>query len=115
MILTVIGARPQFVKAAVVSKALKEAGIEERIIHTGQHYDEKMSDIFWIELGIPLPEKNLMVGSGLHGEQTAHIMIALEKEVIRLKPRALMVYGDTNSTLAGAVVASKLHVKVIHI
>jgi UDP-GlcNAc3NAcA epimerase len=115
MILTVIGARPQFIKAAMVSKALLESGIQEMIIHTGQHYDENMSDIFWTELGLPNPARNLKIGSGLHGMQTGQMMIALEKEVIAQKPEALMVYGDTNSTLAGAIVASKLGFKVIHV
>ncbi len=115
MILTVIGARPQFVKASVVSLALKNIGLEELIIHTGQHYDESMSDVFWNELDIPKPYKNLAIGSGLQGEQTAQIMMALEKEVIQLKPNAILVYGDTNSTLAAAIVASKLCIKLIHI
>ncbi len=115
MILTVIGARPQFIKAAIVSIALKKAGIEEVIIHTGQHYDESMSDVFWNELRIPKPYKNLNIGSGLQGEQTAQIMIALEKEVLQLKPSAILVYGDTNSTLAAAIVASKLCIKLIHV
>jgi UDP-GlcNAc3NAcA epimerase len=115
MILTVIGARPQFIKAAMVSKALLEAGIKETIIHTGQHYDENMSDIFWTELGLPLPALNLKVGSGSHGMQTGQMMMALEKEALAQKPEALMVYGDTNSTLAGAVVASKLQIKVIQV
>jgi UDP-GlcNAc3NAcA epimerase len=115
MILTVIGARPQFIKAAMVSKALLESGIQETIIHTGQHYDENMSDIFWTELGLPIPARTLKIGSGSHGMQTGQMMIALEKEVIAQKPEALMVYGDTNSTLAGAIVASKIGIKVIHV
>src|ERR1700730_5317083 len=101
MIVTVIGARPQFIKAAVVSRALRDTGIEEIIIHTGQHYDKEMSDIFWEELDLPKPQKNLMVGSGLHGAQTAQIITKLEKEMLDIKPQALLVYGDTNSTLAG--------------
>jgi UDP-GlcNAc3NAcA epimerase len=115
MIMTVIGARPQFVKAAVVSRALKDFNIEEIIIHTGQHYDKEMSDIFWEELDLPKPQKNLMVGSGLHGAQTAQIITKLEKEMLDIRPQALLVYGDTNSTLAGAIVASKLNIKVIHV
>ncbi|HWY36144.1 MAG TPA: UDP-N-acetylglucosamine 2-epimerase, partial [Nitrosopumilaceae archaeon] len=113
--MTVIGARPQFVKAAVVSRALKDFNIEEIIIHTGQHYDKEMSDIFWEELDLPKPQKNLMVGSGLHGAQTAQIITKLEKEMLDIRPQALLVYGDTNSTLAGAIVASKLNIKVIHV
>jgi len=112
---TVIGARPQFVKAAVVSQALKNAGIIELIIHTGQHYDEKMSQIFWEELSIPEPHKNLEIGSYSHSLQTAKIMMALENEFAHTKPSAVMVYGDTNSTLAAALVASKMNIPLIHI
>ena len=116
-ILTIVGARPQFVKAAVVSKALAKNGINERIIHTGQHYDPKMSSIFWDELGIPAPSVNLEVGSGNHGAQTGIMLQKIEDYILSAdeKPAALMVYGDTNSTLAGAIVASKLHIPVLHI
>ncbi|MTI86796.1 MAG: UDP-N-acetylglucosamine 2-epimerase (non-hydrolyzing) [Balneolaceae bacterium] len=116
-IVTIVGARPQFVKAAVVSKALNNAGIAETIIHTGQHYDYNMSSIFWDELGIPAPEKNLEVGSGNHGTQTGFMMQKLEEYILSSKtpPRALMVYGDTNSTLAGSLVAAKLNIPVIHV
>ncbi len=117
MILTIIGARPQFVKAAIVSIALKNIGIEEQIIHTGQHYDDKMSQVFWDELGIPKPAKNLNIGSGNHGQQTAQMIEQIEKFILNSekKPKALLLYGDTNSTLAGAIVAPKLHIPVIHI
>ena len=116
-ILTIVGARPQFVKAAVVSKALSEIGLDERIIHTGQHYDHQMSAIFWEELNIPLPMANLDVGSGNHGEQTGKMLQKLEAIILNQpeKPIALLVYGDTNSTLAGAIVASKLHIPIIHV
>lgn len=118
MVVTIIGARPQFIKAAVVSKAFKEVGIEEHIIHTGQHYDQNMSDVFWEELGIPLPILNLNIGSGHHGEQTAKMIEGIENYILSLerKVKAILLYGDTNSTLAGAIIASKLKdVKCIHI
>ncbi len=116
-ILTILGARPQFVKAAVVSKALKKAGIREEIIHTGQHYDARMSAVFFEELGIPAPAKNLEAGSGLHARQTAAMLEKIEEHLVSsaTAPRFVMVYGDTNSTLAGALAASKLHIPVIHI
>lgn len=117
MIVTVIGARPQFVKAAVVSKALKDLGIEEKIIHTGQHYDTRMSQVFWDELGIPPYALNLEVGSGTHGQQTARMLEKIETYLLEHeeKVKAVMVYGDTNSTIAAALAASKLHIKVIHV
>jgi UDP-GlcNAc3NAcA epimerase len=117
MILTLIGARPQFIKAAAVSQAFIEKGIEEVIVHTGQHYDERMSAIFWNELGIPKPQYNLEVGSGSHAVQTAHIMMRFEEVLQQLpkKPTGVLLYGDTNSTIAGALVAAKLHLPVIHI
>jgi UDP-N-acetylglucosamine 2-epimerase len=116
-IVTILGARPQFVKAAVVSKALAEVGIKETIIHTGQHYDHAMSGIFWDELGIPSPEINLQVGSGNHGKQTASMLEQIENYLLenRQDITALMVYGDTNSTIAGALAAAKLHIPVIHV
>ncbi len=115
-IITLIGARPQFIKAAVVSKAFLHFGIEELIIHSGQHYDEKMSEVFWEELGIPKPYKNLNIGSGNHGVQTGSIMIELEKIILNENNiSAILVYGDTNTTLAGALVGSKLHIPIIHI
>ncbi|MFN1836178.1 non-hydrolyzing UDP-N-acetylglucosamine 2-epimerase [Balneola sp. MJW-20] len=116
-ILTIVGARPQFVKAAVVSKALNEKEIQETIIHTGQHYDHEMSTVFWEELNIPAPAINLGVGSMPHGAQTGIMMQKVEDYILEkeTKPDGLMVYGDTNSTLAGAIVASKLHIPVIHV
>lgn len=116
-VLTIVGARPQFVKAAVVSKALAKEGISEQIIHTGQHYDDAMSTVFWNELGIPAPNINLEIGSGSHGMQTGFMLQKIESFILSAdeKPSALLVYGDTNSTLAGALVASKLHIPVIHV
>jgi len=116
-ILTIVGARPQFIKASVVSKALLENGIQEEIIHTGQHYDAKMSQVFFDELGIPEPVANLEVGSGHHGAQTAVMLEKIETYIMSKNryPKFLMVYGDTNSTLAGALAASKLHIPVIHV
>lgn len=116
-ILTIVGARPQFVKAAVVSKALADLNISEKIIHTGQHYDHNMSTIFWEELNIPAPSVNLEIGSGHHGLQTGKMLEKIEGFILNVdvKPTALLVYGDTNSTLAGALVASKLQIPVIHV
>lgn len=116
-VLSVIGARPQFVKAAVVSKALANEGVKEEIIHTGQHYDTRMSAAFFDELNIPQPVVNLDTGSGNHGKQTARMLEKIENYILAATsmPTALMVYGDTNSTLAGALAASKLHIPVIHV
>lgn len=115
-ILTVIGARPQFIKASVVSAAIeKTAGLEEKIIHTGQHFDANMSNIFFDQLGIPKPHFQLDINSGTHGSMTGRMLEAIEKICLESKPDRLMVYGDTNSTLAGALAASKLHIPVAHI
>ncbi len=113
-VITVLGARPQFIKAAPVSRAIREK-VDEIIIHTGQHYDANMSDIFFEELHIPKPDYHLGVGSGNHGKQTGEMLTKIEEIVLKEKPDYLMVYGDTNSTLAGALVAAKLHIPVIHI
>ncbi len=117
-ILTIIGARPQIIKAAALSRAIRNRfadRVEEKILHTGQHYDNNMSQVFFDELGIPKPEYNLHVGSGSHGEQTAKMISGIE-QVLQNEPfDAIVVYGDTNSTLAGAVAAAKLHVPVVHI
>ena len=114
-IVTVVGARPQFIKAAVVSHALLAAGVQERIVHTGQHYDPGMSDIFFSQLGIPAPDTNLEVGSGTHATQTGTMMIRLEKYLLEQRPDWILVYGDTNSTLASALVGTKLNIPVAHV
>lgn len=117
-ILTVIGARPQIIKAAAISRAIKNEyteRIEEIILHTGQHYDANMSQVFFDELGIPQPNFNLGVGSGRHGEQTAKMIEGIERILLANHYNGIILYGDTNSTLAGAVAASKLHVPIFHI
>lgn len=115
-ICTIVGARPQFIKAASVSRTLSNAGVEELLVHTGQHYDEEMSHIFFHELAIPRPSINLDVGSGSHAYQTGEIMVRLE-EYLRNCAHVdwLIVYGDTNSTLAGALTAAKLGIPVAHV
>jgi len=113
-ILTVLGARPQFIKAAAVSRVLRRRH-EEIIVHTGQHYDDNMSGVFFRELDIPEPDYNLGAGSGSHARQTAAILTGVESLVLSQKPDCVLVYGDTNSTLAGALAASKLCVPVAHV
>lgn len=117
-LLTIIGARPQIIKAAAISRAVREkfAGqVEEHILHTGQHYDANMSEVFFRELGIPEPDYNLHVGSGSHGVQTARIIEGIESVLTEQHYDGVIVYGDTNSTLAAAVAASKIHVPVFHV
>ncbi len=115
-ILTVVGARPQFVKAAPLARALAAVpGIEHRLVHTGQHYDDALSDLFFRELEIPPPARNLGIGSGPHGAQTGRMLEAVEAAFLEDRPDRVVVYGDTNSTLAGAVAAVKLHIPVAHV
>ena len=113
-VLSIVGARPQFVKASVVSRALR-ARHEEILLHTGQHYDDAMSKVFFDIMKIPQPDYNLEVGSGPHGWQKARMLEGIEKVLMDEKPDWLLVYGDTNSTLAGALAAAKLHVPVAHV
>lgn len=115
-ILTVIGARPQFIKASVVSKAIQQSNyLTEVLVHTGQHFDSNMSDIFFNQLGIPRPNYQLDIHGGNHGDMTGRMLIEIEQILSTEKPDLLMVYGDTNSTLAGALAAAKLHIPVAHI
>lgn len=117
-IITVIGARPQIIKAAALSRAFEthwKGEVEEILVHTGQHYDDNLSAVFFDEMNIPRPKYQLEVGSGMHGAQTAKMMIDLEEVILKEKPDAVVVYGDTNSTLAAALVASKLHIPLVHI
>lgn len=116
-IFTVIGARPQFIKAAVVSRAFKEhrPDVHEVLVHTGQHYDANMSDVFFEELNIPHPDHNLGIGGGTHGQNTGRMVEQLEALMLPEKPDWVMVYGDTDSTLAGALAAVKLHIPVAHV
>ena len=116
-LLTVVGARPQFIKAAAVSRAICTSGgfIQEQILHTGQHYDVAMSDQFFSELGIPRPDFHLGIGGGTHGVNTGRMLEAIERVLMNVRPDAVMVYGDTDSTLAGALASSKLKIPVIHV
>lgn len=114
-VITVVGARPQFVKAAPLSAALEAAGCREILVHTGQHYDHEMSGLIFEELGIRRPDVELGVGSGSHGRQTARMLEGIEAIVQQERPAWVVVYGDTNSTLAGALAAVKLHVPVAHV
>lgn len=123
-IITILGARPQFIKAAAVSRAIAENNssigknhsiIHETVIHTGQHFDANMSDVFFAELGMEKPAYHLGIHGGSHGEMTGRMLVEIEKVLLKVKPDAVLVYGDTNSTLAGALAAVKLHIPVAHV
>jgi UDP-N-acetylglucosamine 2-epimerase len=113
-VVTIVGARPQFIKAAAVSRTLRQC-CQEILVHTGQHYDANMSEVFFEELDIPAPEYNLGIGSGTHGEQTAAMLSAIERVLMEERPDVILVYGDTNSTLAGALAGAKLHIPIAHV
>lgn len=113
-IATVVGARPQFIKAAVISRELRKEN-EEVLIHTGQHYDYNMSDVFFKELDIPTPDYNLGISGGTHGKMTGEMLIAIEQVLLNEMPDAVLVYGDTNSTMAAALAAVKMHIPLIHV
>lgn len=114
-ILTIIGARPQFVKAAAVSRAIKDSDVREIIVHTGQHFDKNMSEVFFTEMDIPKPHYNLNINSLSHGAMTGRMLEGIEDVIQKENPDILLVYGDTNSTIAGALAAKKLHIKVAHV
>ena len=111
----VLGARPNFVKAAPVIRALAGLGNQQRVVHTGQHYDERLSDVFFVQLGLPEPDVNLGVGSGSHAQQTAAAMTGLEQDFSEQPPGLVVVYGDVNSTVAAGLVAAKLHIPMAHV
>lgn len=114
-VVTIVGARPQFVKAAVISRAFKAMGIDEKIIHTGQHFDQNMSDVFFTEMQIPKPEYNLDIHGLSHGAMTGRMLEKIEEILILEKPDVVLVYGDTNSTLAAALAAKKIHIPIAHV
>jgi UDP-N-acetylglucosamine 2-epimerase (non-hydrolysing) len=114
-ILSVVGARPQFVKLGPMHRAITKAGLSHLIVHTGQHYDDEMSSVFFSELDIPKPNLNLGVGSGPHGQQTARMIESLEKKFLEYKPNWIVIYGDTNSTLAAAIAATKINIPIAHV
>jgi len=117
-ILTIVGARPQFIKAAAISRILRDTyadRIQETLVHTGQHFDHNMSEVFFEELGIPAPQYNLSISGGTHGAMTGRMLGSIEEVLIRERPDWVLIYGDTNSTLAGALAAVKLHIPIAHV
>lgn len=114
-IVTILGARPQFIKASIVSKKINKEHIPEVIIYTGQHYDKNLSELFFKELNLPEIKYNLKIGSSTHARQTGEMLIKIEEILLKEKPDVVLVYGDTNSTLAGALAASKIHIPVAHV
>jgi UDP-GlcNAc3NAcA epimerase len=112
---SIVGARPQFIKAAVVSRAIRSIGLKEVLVHTGQHYDPNMSDIFFEEMDIPKPDVHLGIGGGTHGQNTGRMLEAIERILLAEYPDIVLTYGDTDSTLAGALAAVKLHIPVAHV
>ena len=115
-IVTILGARPQFIKSASVSRAIQKSRcIDEIVIHTGQHYDKNMNTVFFDELGLVRPKYELHIGSGSHAEQTGRMLIEIEKVLVKEKPNYTLIYGDTNSTIAGALASVKLHIPIIHV
>jgi len=113
-LVTIVGARPQFIKAASGSRALRKVH-EEILVHTGQHHDENMSEVFFREMEIPTPDYSLGIAGGTHGEMTGRMLIEIEKVLLKEQPDGVLLYGDTNSTVAGALAAVKLHIPVIHV
>jgi UDP-GlcNAc3NAcA epimerase len=114
-VVTIVGARPQFIKAAALHAALEREGVEEVLVHTGQHYDYEMSQVFFDGLDLPAPHHYLDVGSASHGQQTGEMLKRLEPVLTDNPPDFVIVHGDTNSTLAGALVAAKLHIPIAHV
>src|ERR1700727_1747528 len=111
----VLGARPNFVKAAPVIRALRALGHQQRVVHTGQHYDERMSDVFFVQLGLPEPDVNLGVGSGTQASQTADVLVGMEREFLETPPSLVVLYGDVNSTVGAALAGAKLGVPLAHV